>query len=176
MAITVKGIIRKSATLETGDVTSGLLNPEQSRQFMRMAFEATPLTQVVRHEMRRARSGEIDKIGIAGRILRSKTENTDDGYRAKPNFGAVEYQAKAVRLPWEITEETLQAALYTEEQPPVDLILRPSGEYRLSNFLIWQSAYAEFVFMDVLWPDFTPEHLDSAIEEFHRRSRRFGGT
>ena len=87
MAITVKGIIRKSATLETGDVTSGLLNPEQSRQFMRMAFEATPLTQVVRHEMRRARSGEIDKIGIAGRILRSKTENTDDGYRAKPNFG-----------------------------------------------------------------------------------------
>ena len=108
MAITVKGIIRKSATLETGDVTSGLLNPEQSRQFMRMAFEATPLTQVVRHEMRRARSGEIDKIGIAGRILRSKTENTDDGYRAKPNFGAVQYQAKAVRLPWEITEETLR--------------------------------------------------------------------
>lgn len=108
MAITAKGIIRKSATLETGDVTSGLLNPEQSRQFMKMAFEATPLTQLVRHEMRRARSGEIDKIGIAGRILRGKTENEDDGYRAKPNFGAVEYQTKAVRLPWEITEETLR--------------------------------------------------------------------
>ena len=108
MPINAKGIIRKSATLETGDVTSGLLNPEQSRQFMRMAFEATPLTQLVRHEMRRARSGEIDKIGIAGRILRAKTENSDDNYRAKPNFGQVDYHTIAVRLPWEITEETLR--------------------------------------------------------------------
>ena len=101
-------IIRKSATLETVDVTSGLLNPEQSRTFMTQAFEATPLLPLVRHEMRRARSGEIDKIGIAGRILRAKTENTDDGYRAKPNFGQVDYQTVAVRLPWEITEETLR--------------------------------------------------------------------
>lgn len=108
MGITVKGIIRKSATLETGDVTSGLLNPEQSRRFIQQTFEATPLGPLVRHEMRRARSGEIDKIGIAGRILRAKVENEDDGHRAKPNFGAVEYQCKAVRLPWEITEETLR--------------------------------------------------------------------
>lgn len=55
------------------------------------------------------------------------------------------------------------------------MILRPSGEYRLSNFLIWQSAYAEFVFMDVLWPDFTEKDLDRAFAEFARRSRRFGG-
>lgn len=101
-------IIHKSATLETGDVTSGLLNAEQSRRFLTEAFEATPLLPMVRHEMRRARSGEIDKIGIAGRILRAKTENTDDGYRAKPNFGQVDYQTVAVRLPWEITEETLR--------------------------------------------------------------------
>lgn len=77
--------------------------------------------------------------------------------------------------PEQITEERLQAALYTEDQPPVDMILRPSGEYRLSNFLIWQSAYAEFVFMDVLWPDFTEKDLDRAFAEFARRSRRFGG-
>lgn len=74
-----------------------------------------------------------------------------------------------------ITEEMLQNALYTDDQPPVDLILRPSGEYRLSNFLIWQSAYAEFVFMDVLWPDFKEEDLDRAFEEYARRDRRFGG-
>ena len=77
--------------------------------------------------------------------------------------------------PDEIDEKMLEQALYTEDQPPVDLILRPSGEYRLSNFLVWQSAYAEFVFMDVLWPDFKEEDLDRAFEEYARRDRRFGG-
>lgn len=105
--ITNRSIIRKSA-LVTSDVTSGLLNPEQSRRFMQQTFEATPLSKLIRHEIRKSRSGEIDKIGIAGRILRRKTENADDGYRAKPNFGAVQYQCNAVRLPWEITEETLR--------------------------------------------------------------------
>ena len=69
----------------------------------------------------------------------------------------------------------MESALYTAGQPPVDLILRPSGEYRLSNFLIWQSAYAEYVFMDVLWPDFTERDLDRAFAEYAGRSRRFGG-
>ena len=77
--------------------------------------------------------------------------------------------------PDSIDEQMLQEALYTEKQPPVDLILRPSGEYRLSNFLVWQSAYAEFVFMDVLWPDFKEKDLDWAFEEYARRDRRFGG-
>lgn len=74
-----------------------------------------------------------------------------------------------------IDETMLEKALYTADQPPVDLILRPSGEYRLSNFLIWQSAYAEYVFMDVLWPDFKEEDLERAFEEYARRDRRFGG-
>ncbi|MEG1181829.1 MAG: undecaprenyl diphosphate synthase family protein, partial [Oscillospiraceae bacterium] len=56
-----------------------------------------------------------------------------------------------------------------------DFILRPSGEQRISNFLLWQCAYSEFIYMDTLWPDFTPELLDEAIAEFSRRSRRFGG-
>ena len=77
--------------------------------------------------------------------------------------------------PAAIDESMLEQALYTEDQPPVDLILRPSGEYRLSNFLIWQSAYAEYVFMDVLWPDFKEADLDRAFEEYARRDRRFGG-
>lgn len=83
--------------------------------------------------------------------------------------------AEGALAPDAIDEKMLQEALYTEHQPPVDLILRPSGEYRLSNFLIWQSAYAEFVFMDVLWPDFKEKDLDWAFEEYARRDRRFGG-
>lgn len=76
----------------------------------------------------------------------------------------------------EAVDETLMDSLmYTAGQPPVDLIVRPSGEQRISNFLLWQGAYAELVFMDVLWPDFTPGDLDQAIAEFQRRSRRFGG-
>lgn len=95
-------------TLTTAGVTSGLLNPEQSRRFIQQTFEATPLQGLIRHEMRRAKTGEIDKIGIASRILRKKTENVDDGYRAKPNFASVPYACTPVRLPWEITEETLR--------------------------------------------------------------------
>lgn len=74
-----------------------------------------------------------------------------------------------------VDEALVDSLMYTAGQPPVDLIVRPSGEQRISNFLLWQGAYAELVFMDVLWPDFTPGDLDQAIAEFQRRSRRFGG-
>ena len=74
-----------------------------------------------------------------------------------------------------ITEDTISQNLYTKGMPDPDFIIRPSGEYRLSNYLIWQSAYAEYWFSDVLWPDFTPKHLEKAIEDFNKRNRRFGG-
>ena len=77
--------------------------------------------------------------------------------------------------PAAITEQTLSDSLYTAGQKDPDFILRPSGEKRLSNFMLWQAAYSELVEMDVLWPDFTRADLDQAIEEFNRRSRRFGG-
>ena len=77
--------------------------------------------------------------------------------------------------PQEIDEAMVSDHLYTAGQPDPDLIIRPSGEERLSNFLIWQAAYSEFVFMDVLWPDFKPEHLEEAIRIFNQRHRRFGG-
>ncbi len=77
--------------------------------------------------------------------------------------------------PGEITEEMLSAHLYTAGQPDVDLIIRPSGEHRISNFLLWQSAYAEYIVMDILWPDFTPEDLEHALDEYANRNRRFGG-
>lgn len=75
----------------------------------------------------------------------------------------------------DISEDLFEEYLFTKDSPPVDLILRPSGEKRLSNFLLWQAAYSEFVYMDVLWPDFTPELLDEAIVEYNCRDRRFGG-
>ncbi|MEG2053631.1 MAG: isoprenyl transferase [Oscillospiraceae bacterium] len=75
----------------------------------------------------------------------------------------------------EITQQTIAEHLYTKGQTDPDFILRPSGEKRLSNFLIWQSSYSEFVFMDVLWPDFKRSDLDAAIAEYNTRTRRFGG-
>ncbi|MCD8018428.1 MAG: hypothetical protein LUF92_02235 [Clostridiales bacterium] len=108
MPITNRGLINKAGTIETGALTSGLLNPEQARKFIQQTFEATNLSPLVRHEMRTAKTGEIDKIGIASRILRKKTENTDDGYRAGVETPQIEYATTAIRLPWEITEETLR--------------------------------------------------------------------
>lgn len=78
-------------------------------------------------------------------------------------------------LPEEITESLIEEHLYTSTMPMLDMIIRPSGEQRLSNFLIWQAAYAEFVFMDVLWPDFKKTDLEYAISVYAGRSRRFGG-
>ena len=78
--------------------------------------------------------------------------------------------------PEDLTEDLLSTYLYSADVPDPELIIRPSGEQRTSNFLLWQSAYSEYVFMDVLWPDFCEKDLDAAIEEYHRRNRRFGGT
>ena len=77
--------------------------------------------------------------------------------------------------PEDLTEELLSSYLYSANVPDPELIIRPSGELRTSNFLLWQSAYSEYVFMDVLWPDFGPEHLEQAIAQYHSRNRRFGG-
>jgi len=74
-----------------------------------------------------------------------------------------------------ITEEDVDAALDTSELPPVDLLIRPGGDLRLSNFLLWQTAYAEFWFTETNWPDFTPELFRQAVTDFAKRQRRFGG-
>ena len=74
-----------------------------------------------------------------------------------------------------LTPETIEAELDTADLPPLDLLIRTSGEVRLSNFLLWQAAYTEMYFTDVLWPDFTLDHLLAALDEFGRRERRYGG-
>ena len=83
--------------------------------------------------------------------------------------------AEGKRQPEELTEDVLSDYLYSAGVPDPELIIRPSGELRTSNFLLWQSAYSEYVFMDILWPDFGTKDLDKAISEYHRRNRRFGG-
>lgn len=98
------------------------------------------------------------------------------------NYGGRDEIVSAVRAIVEsgiqaehITEETISRYLFTSAMPDPDLIIRTSGEFRTSNFLIWQAAYAEYVFSPVLWPDFGPDDLDAAVAEFGRRERRFGG-
>lgn len=102
------------------------------------------------------------------------------------NYGGRAEILKAVRsiakkvsngeiLPDNISEDDIAKNLYSKDAPDPDLIIRPSGEKRISNFLLWQCAYSEFVYMDVLWPDFTHKDLDKAIEEYYSRNRRFGG-
>ncbi|MGH8934463.1 MAG: polyprenyl diphosphate synthase [Egibacteraceae bacterium] len=73
-----------------------------------------------------------------------------------------------------LSERSIQARLYEPDAPDVDLLVRTSGEQRLSNFLLWEAAYAELVFTDVLWPDFRRQHLHAAVAEYQRRTRRFG--
>ena len=97
----------------------------------------------------------------------------DEILRAAKAFARDVAQGK--RDPEELNEALFEGYLDSAGVPDPELIIRPSGEERLSNFLLWQCAYSEFVFMDVLWPDFSGEDLDRAIEEYHRRNRRFGG-
>ena len=89
--------------------------------------------------------------------------------------GEIVRAARQAAAGGEITEESLAENLDTADLPPLDLLIRTSGEVRLSNFLLWQAAYAEMLFVDTLWPDFTPDHLQQALDDFSGRERRFGG-
>ena len=94
------------------------------------------------------------------------------------NYGAraeLVRAARAAAAAGEITEEAIERALDTHDLPPLDLLIRTSGEQRLSNFLLWQAAYAELLFVDTLWPDFDGDALRAAIAEYGRRERRYGG-
>ena len=126
---------------------------------------------------------------IRTKIAESQSESKDFtglNLNIAINYGGKDEIVNAARLlaeeavkgrlrPDEIDEAAVEARLYTNGQPNVDLVIRPSGEYRLSNFMVWQSAYAEFVFMNVLWPDFTEKHLNEALWKYANRNRRFGG-
>ena len=109
-----------------------------------------------------------------------------EGFQANVciNYGGRDEIVRAARryaedymagLAGELTEEGFSRYMFSAGIPDPDLVIRPGGEMRLSNFLMWESAYSELYFTDVLWPDFTPADIDAAVAEFHRRDRRFGG-
>ena len=134
--------------------------------------------------------GDLDRLSPELRELCYRAQSRSEEYDVQVNFclnyGGRDELVKAAqafardvaegkRAAEDLTEELLDGYLYSAGVPDPELIIRPSGEMRTSNFLLWQSAYSEYVFMDVLWPDFMPKHLDAAIEQYHGRNRRFGG-
>ncbi len=127
-----------------------------------------------------------DLVELINKAEKQSAENTGLTLIIAFNYGGRDEITHAVsKIADQIAKGDFQAAdispdhvaqnLYTKDIPDPDLIIRTSGEQRLSNFLTWQAAYAELVFMPILWPDFTKDHLLEAIAEYHNRERRFGG-
>lgn len=116
------------------------------------------------------RSAKFDRVQVNFCI---NYGGRDEIIRAVKRYAAE--VAAGLKDPSSLTEMEFEHYLDSAGVPDPELVIRPSGEQRTSNFLPWQSAYSELVFMDVLWPDFTKEDLDAAIEEYHHRNRRFGG-
>ena len=173
-----------------------------SENWRRSAGEVSDLTGLLRHFLRNE-VGELDKAGVRLRVIGDRARFDRDiqaeleaaerrtagnakltlvvalsyGGRAEivAAARAVAQAALAGRLdPASLDEEGFAGLLSTAGIPDPDLVIRTSGEQRLSNFLLWQSAYAELLFLDVLWPDFSAEHFEEALAEFNRRERRFG--
>ncbi len=116
----------------------------------------------------------------------SQFENTGYTFNFAINYGGREEITNAAKIIAEkfktgeielsdITADMISDNMYTKNLPDPDMIIRPSGEQRISNFLLWQSAYSEFFYSDILWPDYSPEHLAGAILDYQKRNRRFGG-
>ena len=153
-------------------LTEVLQDMEKNRIRIRMFGDLTRLSPQLQQLCQQAqeRSSVYDEVQVN---ICVNYGGRDEIVRASRAFA--QDVAKGLRQPEGLTEELLASYLYSADVPDPELIIRPSGEKRTSNFLLWQSAYSEYVFMNVLWPDFTPQDLDLAIEEYHRRNRRFGG-
>ena len=146
----------------------------QTKRNVRLLFlgDRTPLAEDLQRQMEKAERESEKNTGITVCVA------LNYGGRAEIVHSARELARMAssgTLDPDSIDEELFGRHLYTGGIPDPDLLIRPSGELRISNFLLWQLAYTEFVFQDVLWPDFTPAHLDQAIAQYAKRNRRFGG-
>lgn len=138
---------------------------------MRVLGDVSALSQELRDEIARTNEISTHYDGFQANIC------LNYGGRDEIVHAARQYarELAAGRADEELTEEGFSAYLYSSGMPDPDLLIRPGGEMRISNFLLWQCAYSEFYFTDVLWPDFTPEELDKAIADYARRDRRYGG-
>jgi undecaprenyl diphosphate synthase len=119
-----------------------------------------------------------DVVALIENALERTSGNKRTTLAVALNYGAQDElvrAATAAAAEGAITAEAIEAHLDTADLPPLDLLIRTSGEVRLSNFLLWQSAYAELYFTDQLWPDFKPADLQAALDHFARRERRYGG-
>jgi len=155
-------------------------------QYLREAID-----EMERDHIRLRILGDLTRISPELRALISRTDEISThytGFQANIciNYGGRDEIVRAARAfarrcadgaadPDSLTEADFSGYLYTAGLPDPELIIRPSGELRVSNFLLWQSAYSEYYFTDVLWPDFDDKELEKAIAAYHRRSRRFGG-
>ncbi|MGE4538946.1 MAG: polyprenyl diphosphate synthase [Desulfovibrio sp.] len=151
-------------------------------------FLTRELDTLVKQSIRFKVLGEMDALPLAtrkvlGHVIAKTAHCTEMTLNLALNYSGRDEILRACRslmrqgvAPGEVTEERLSAELYTAGQPDPDLIIRTSGEKRLSGYLLWQSTYSEFAFPDTLWPDFTPDHLDAAISDYQHRTRRFGLT
>ena len=134
--------------------------------------DIAPLREDLRASIIRAEEGSRNNTGMTVNIALNYGGRDEIVHAARK---LAEACLRGEMAPEDIDEAALSGSLYTAGQPDPDVIIRPSGEMRLSNFLSWQSAYAELIFMRVLWPDFTPQHLNYALHQYAGRSRRFGG-
>ncbi len=155
------------------------------------AYLREALADMEKNHVRFKFFGDLSKLSPELRKLCCQAESVSSAYHDVQvnfclNYGGRDEIVRAAQQvardvaegklqPDALTEALFSDYLYSRDVPDPELIIRPSGEMRTSNFLLWQSAYSEYVFMDVLWPDFNAEHLDEAIMEYHRRNRRFGG-
>lgn len=130
--------------------------------------DRTPLAEDIKELMKKNEEGSKNATGL--------TLNIAINYGGRDEItNAVKKIVNSGIKAEDITEDLISQNLYTYDIPDPDFIIRPSGEYRLSNYLVWQSAYSEYWFSDILWPDFTPRHLEKAINDYNHRNRRFGG-
>jgi len=165
---------------------------EEVNGIMRLlgAYLKEALRDMEKNRVRFCFFGDLSRLSPKLQKLCNDAQNLSSEYDVQVNFclnyggrDEIVRAAKAFaqevaagkRQPEELTEQMLSSYLYSADVPDPELIIRPSGEMRTSNFLLWQSAYSEYVFLNVLWPDFGPEDLDEAIAQYHRRNRRFGG-
>ena len=156
---------------------------------MRLALAAVAkdLKNLIKQNVRVRFLGERD--GLTGAVIKAieKAEDATRGLTGPTlavcfNYGGHQEIASAARKcvedglsPEDVTADAIEARLYSPDVPPVDMVVRTSGEHRLSNFMLWRVAYSEFLFLEKYWPDMTKADVAAIIEEYGRRSRRFGG-